>query len=848
MQDFEKLGVFYLGRPYDLATKKREDDLLLYDSKDLVTHAVCVGMTGSGKTGLCLSLLEEAAIDGIPAIVIDPKGDLGNLLLTFPDLAPGGLPAVDRRGRRARARASRPTSSRSSRPSCGGRGSPSGARTARASGGCATPPTSRSTRPAARAGLPVSILESFAAPPPERAGRRGGAARARRRRRRRACSALARHRRRPAPEPRAHPALDDPARRGVARRARTSTSPALIARIQTPPVDAGRRRSTSSRSSRRRSASSSRCALNNLLAAPGFAAWIEGEPLDVGPLLRTPDGQAARRDLLDRAPRDAERMFFVSLLLNQIARLDARAVGHDEPARPPLHGRDLRLLPAGREPAVEGAAADAAEAGARLRRRRRARDAEPGRPRLQGPRRTPAPGSSAGCRPSATRRACSTGSRARPPARRRRSTAAKMEQLLAGARQPRLPAEQRARGRARGLRDALGAVVPARAADARADQDADGSRGDGDRSRGRTGEGEGRAARRRRREARGRVLPPGVPQLFVPVARRGGRDRLSAAVLGDAEVRFADAEARRPATRDGRPCRAARRSRSTGAAARSPTSPRAISRRSRRAARASRTLASAAAQAKSYEAWRKDFAAWLYRERDGRPSGRARRPEWSRSPARARRTSARGCSRRPASARRGGRRGSARSTRRSSPRSRSGSAARSRRWRARSRRHAGGVQTRDLDRRDRARRVPRAQDDLAPRRSAGPRPPRAAPDDDEAERRRGAAPRRPRAPSSSRSPALDARAPGGARGRRLRRPIRCRKRSKRSRCARRRPTSPCGASAWCGCPTAAATGLAVTVAWLASGAWLRHRRAVGPRLERPRAPARRSSASRRPRA
>lgn len=86
MQDFEKLGMFYLGREYDLETGSPREDLLPYDSKDLVTHAVCVGMTGSGKTGLCIGLLEEAAIDGIPAIVVDPKGDLSNLLLTFPDL------------------------------------------------------------------------------------------------------------------------------------------------------------------------------------------------------------------------------------------------------------------------------------------------------------------------------------------------------------------------------------------------------------------------------------------------------------------------------------------------------------------------------------------------------------------------------------------------------------------------------------------------------------------------------------------------------------------------------------------------------------------------------------------
>ena len=77
MQDFERLGVFYLGRGYDLAERKPTDELLLYDAKDLTTHAVCVGMTGSGKTGLCLALLEEAGIDNIPAIIIDPKGDLG---------------------------------------------------------------------------------------------------------------------------------------------------------------------------------------------------------------------------------------------------------------------------------------------------------------------------------------------------------------------------------------------------------------------------------------------------------------------------------------------------------------------------------------------------------------------------------------------------------------------------------------------------------------------------------------------------------------------------------------------------------------------------------------------------
>jgi hypothetical protein len=84
----EQLGSFYLGAEYDLETGTRKDAAINYDARDLVTHAVCVGMTGSGKTGLCIGLLEEAALDKVPAILIDPKGDITNLLLQFPDLQP----------------------------------------------------------------------------------------------------------------------------------------------------------------------------------------------------------------------------------------------------------------------------------------------------------------------------------------------------------------------------------------------------------------------------------------------------------------------------------------------------------------------------------------------------------------------------------------------------------------------------------------------------------------------------------------------------------------------------------------------------------------------------------------
>ncbi|TET17136.1 MAG: DUF87 domain-containing protein, partial [Candidatus Cloacimonadota bacterium] len=83
----EKTGFFYMGKEFSMDENKTHD-CLHYDSRDLTTHAVCIGMTGSGKTGLCIDLLEEATLNGIPSIIIDPKGDMTNLLLAFPDLLP----------------------------------------------------------------------------------------------------------------------------------------------------------------------------------------------------------------------------------------------------------------------------------------------------------------------------------------------------------------------------------------------------------------------------------------------------------------------------------------------------------------------------------------------------------------------------------------------------------------------------------------------------------------------------------------------------------------------------------------------------------------------------------------
>jgi hypothetical protein len=163
--DYEKLGAFCLGRAYDLERGRVSDELTLYDSKDLTTHAVCVGMTGSGKTGLCVTRLEEAAIDGIPAIAIDPKGDLGNLLLNFPELRPDGFrPWVDpaeaaRKGHTPgeHARATAETWRRGL-----AEWGQDGARIARLrdAADCAI------YTPGGSAGIPLSVLRSFAAPPP----------------------------------------------------------------------------------------------------------------------------------------------------------------------------------------------------------------------------------------------------------------------------------------------------------------------------------------------------------------------------------------------------------------------------------------------------------------------------------------------------------------------------------------------------------------------------------------------------------------------------------------------------------------------------------------------------------
>jgi len=165
MQDFEKLGQFYLGKEYDVGRRENRPRDLLYDSKDLTTHAVCVGMTGSGKTGLGIALLEEAAIDGIPVIAIDPKGDLGNLLLAFPELRPEDFrPWVDpdeasRKGLSVEEFAARTAQTWREGLAAWGE---DGARIARYRDAV----DMAIYTPGSSAGLPLTVLRSFDAPPP----------------------------------------------------------------------------------------------------------------------------------------------------------------------------------------------------------------------------------------------------------------------------------------------------------------------------------------------------------------------------------------------------------------------------------------------------------------------------------------------------------------------------------------------------------------------------------------------------------------------------------------------------------------------------------------------------------
>jgi len=311
-EDFEKLGVFYLGRPYDLAAKQSKPGWLLYDSKDLVTHAVCVGMTGSGKTGLCIGLLEEAAIDGIPALIIDPKGDLANLMLNFPQLRGEDFaPWINEDDARKKGLSPGDYATQQAEMWKKGLGDwgQSGERIQKLRDAADV----MVYTPGSNAGIPVSILKSFAAPSQEMLadtemlrerigttvtsllGLIGVEADPIKSREHILLSTILDH------TWKAHQDLD---------------LATLIQQIQTPPVTKiGVLDLDSFYPSKERFALAMQ--LNNLLAAPGFSAWLEGDALDVGQMLHSPGGKPRLAIFSIAHLNDAERMFFVTLLLSQ---------------------------------------------------------------------------------------------------------------------------------------------------------------------------------------------------------------------------------------------------------------------------------------------------------------------------------------------------------------------------------------------------------------------------------------------------------------------------------------------------------------------------------------------------
>jgi hypothetical protein len=313
VENFEKLGTFYLGREVDLKTKKTADNLLLYDSKDLVTHVLCVGMTGSGKTGLCIDLLEEAAIDGIPSIIIDPKGDLPNLLLTFPDLqAENFTPWVNEEEAQKKNLTISEYGAQQADFWKNGLAfwGQNGERIKRFKESA----DFTIYTPGSNAGFPVSILSSFTAPPSvilednealrdqinttvtSLLGLLGIDADPIQSKEHILISTI----------------LSSAWSKGL-----SLDLPALIQQIQSPPVTRiGVLDLESFFPSEGRFKLA--MALNNLLAAPGFATWLEGEPLNIGSLLYTASGKPRVSIFSIAHLNDAERMFFVSLLLNQI--------------------------------------------------------------------------------------------------------------------------------------------------------------------------------------------------------------------------------------------------------------------------------------------------------------------------------------------------------------------------------------------------------------------------------------------------------------------------------------------------------------------------------------------------
>lgn len=311
-EDIEGLGVFYLGRKVDPDQGSTTGPPLLIDARRFTTHAVCVGMTGSGKTGLLIDLIEEAAIDGIPTLVIDPKGDLANVLLSFPSLAPADfLPWVEadaakRDGITLEQLAERTAKKWSDGLAASGQ---SGDRIRRLHEAVEMAVYT----PGSRTGRPLAMLESLD-PPAEHLLNDAEARRERIESLVSGILALVGIDTEPG-KSREHVLLSTIID-AMWRSGQKLDFGALVRAIPSPPIErvgfldlenfypAGDRFQLASR-------------LNTVAAAPGFEAWLEGEPLDVGRLLWTPAGKPRVAVVSIAHLSDSQRMAFVTLLAGQ---------------------------------------------------------------------------------------------------------------------------------------------------------------------------------------------------------------------------------------------------------------------------------------------------------------------------------------------------------------------------------------------------------------------------------------------------------------------------------------------------------------------------------------------------
>jgi len=307
-------GRFYLGRIVDPATGQVGTQPLIYDSADLTTHAVVVGMTGSGKTGLCIDMLEEAALSKIPALMIDPKGDITNALLHFPNLLPQDFqpwvnPDQARRDGKTIEQAAEETSTLWRKGLADWGISPERLQRLKDSVHFAV------YSPGSDSGIPVNILASLKAPSiPWESNRE--MLREKISATVTALLGLVGMQDIDPVRSREHILLANIFEHAWSRGLDLNLSE-LILQTQNPPLEKlGVFDVNTFFPERDRFALAMR--LNNILAAPAFQAWIEGQPLDVEQLLYHPDGKPRHSVFYIAHLTDMERMFFVTLLYSSV--------------------------------------------------------------------------------------------------------------------------------------------------------------------------------------------------------------------------------------------------------------------------------------------------------------------------------------------------------------------------------------------------------------------------------------------------------------------------------------------------------------------------------------------------